>query len=663
LKLEECPQNLKYSETLLFFWKLSLFKQLKGVERMGNRGFFVAIIMIVSMLLSLFISSFAFFRFGVAQPQLNVDDIAVWSHYTGGIYSYDIYFSTYSYPALWVTPSVLVASLPNNDFWPAISFDRSGRAMAVWSHDTGNPTLLFDIYYSQWLGPAIGWTTPAPVASLADDDIDPAVALWYDGTGVVVWTRPSGELWYSLWNGAAWVGPATWLNSPAPWPSLLPTIHKQPEVAYDANHNAIAVWTDSDNPSIYGHVWYSVLYSGATSWTTPADLDPAQRDGVAYESRKGISPDRFGNAIAVWNADNLGWWDNQYSIWNGATFSPAAAIFPSFGIGISQGLGTAVAFDPANSATAVHGTDLIPPLLDIWSNRRVGGIWQPTQLVTPPPPSWNYTGFEPRIAHSRLYGGAAGAVWTGLNPLVGDNDIIYRVFDPSSGTWIYGGPVDPAGLPGDDGPWFGPVSVASASGSPTSPMFTYDVAVTNVTARTIISRGEKTYRADANVTVLNEGSFTETFDVSAYAANLTHTIEIGRQNGITLAPSAQTTLVFFWNTTGWKIGNYTISAYAWPVAGETDLADNTLAKPEQVILKLLGDLGGSVPPQFFKFDGLCDGKDLSLFLMCFKGTAPPGAMWLGDLGGGVPPRFFNYDNKCDGKDLSLFLICFKGGNP
>jgi hypothetical protein len=36
---------------------------------------------------------------------------------------------------------------------------------------------------------------------------------------------------------------------------------------------------------------------------------------------------------------------------------------------------------------------------------------------------------------------------------------------------------------------------------------------------------------------------------------------------------------------------------------------------------------------------------------------------LGDLGGGVPPRFFHYDGRVDGKDLALFLSCFKGLGP
>jgi len=76
----------------------------------------------------------------------------------------------------------------------------------------------------------------------------------------------------------------------------------------------------------------------------------------------------------------------------------------------------------------------------------------------------------------------------------------------------------------------------------------------------------------------------------------------------------------------------------------------------------LGDLGSGIPPTFYEFDGKVDGKDLSLFLLCFKGLAGPD--WrIGDLGGGMPPVFFAYDGKVDGKDLSLFLMCFKGQGP
>lgn len=103
-------------------------------------------------------------------------------------------------------------------------------------------------------------------------------------------------------------------------------------------------------------------------------------------------------------------------------------------------------------------------------------------------------------------------------------------------------------------------------------------------------------------------------------------------------------------------GNYMVYATSRYMG---EIASNTTT----FTVTLLGDLGGGTPPQFFLFDGKIDGKDLSLFLQCFKGLAPPEAMYLADLGGGTPPQFFLFDDKVDGKDLSLFLQCFKGLGP
>ena len=199
----------------------------------------------------------------------------------------------------------------------------------------------------------------------------------------------------------------------------------------------------------------------------------------------------------------------------------------------------------------------------------------------------------------------------------------------------------------------------------------HDIAVTSVTVREILNRGDLTIRNLVNITVLNEGYYTETFDVTVYVENSTIEIAIGTQTVIDLASSTSTTLNFPWNTDStWTLsalcGNYTVRAYAWPVAGETDLLDNNYIDDE-VILKNLGDLGGPVlyVPTFFAFDGKVDGNDLALFVQCYKGLAPLGAKYLGDLGGPVSyvPTFFAYDGKVDGNDLALFVSCYKGLGP
>ncbi|MEM2971261.1 MAG: hypothetical protein QW270_02410 [Candidatus Bathyarchaeia archaeon] len=382
-------------------------------------------------------------------PTRFVSAIAVWSHDSGSTNLTDIYYSIYdatndTWWTLAGTPAAPIASLTGNDNFPAIAFDHSHNAIAIWSHDTGGTT-GYDLYYSEWRGSAVGWTTPLPVASLKGDDIDPAVALWKDGTGMAVWCHDS-EMWYATWTGA-WGTPAKLVD---PWPSGLTVYYKQPEITYDANHNAIAVWTDES----YWYVYYSVF--NGTGWTSPTPISK-QPDGAAVESRKGIASDRLGNAKVVWNSEGYGFWDNQYALWNGSAFSPSSTIYSG-----SAGLGTAIAFDASNNAIAIHGTTLA--FGNIWCNREMGGVWQPTQLVST-------NGREPRIAF--LPNGKAVAVWCGPGP--NDPDIIYSILDPNSGTWTTS-PIVPTGLPGTDAPWEGSVSIASSSGSPTMPPLTFGVA-------------------------------------------------------------------------------------------------------------------------------------------------------------------------------------------
>jgi hypothetical protein len=106
----------------------------------------------------------------------------------------------------------------------------------------------------------------------------------------------------------------------------------------------------------------------------------------------------------------------------------------------------------------------------------------------------------------------------------------------------------------------------------------------------------------------------------------------------------------------------------WTADALTDVASVTVHDMLTFQISVLGDLGSGTPvPQFFLFDGACNGYDIPLFLECYKGTAPLEAMYLGDLGsvplGSTVPQFFTYDGKVDSADIVLFLICYKGQGP
>jgi hypothetical protein len=157
----------------------------------------------------------------------------------------------------------------------------------------------------------------------------------------------------------------------------------------------------------------------------------------------------------------------------------------------------------------------------------------------------------------------------------------------------------------------------------------HDVAVVGVhPLKTIVGQG---FSMHINVTVTNQGDFTETFNLTVYASAATI-----QTKTLTLTSQNSTTITFTWNTSGFVKGNYTIWAYAWPVAGETDKADNTFTDG-WVIVTIPGDVNG---------DHIVDISDLVITV----GTIPSAPGWSN----WNPNADINGDGVCDVSDL---VIC------
>jgi hypothetical protein len=96
-----------------------------------------------------------------------------------------------------------------------------------------------------------------------------------------------------------------------------------------------------------------------------------------------------------------------------------------------------------------------------------------------------------------------------------------------------------------------------------------DIAVTNVApSKNITVQG---LSLDINVTATNQGTTTETFNVTVYYDD----IPIETKTIPNLSPGEETNITITWNTTDVEKGDYTISAKTNVVPGETDTTDNT----------------------------------------------------------------------------------------
>jgi len=134
-----------------------------------------------------------------------------------------------------------------------------------------------------------------------------------------------------------------------------------------------------------------------------------------------------------------------------------------------------------------------------------------------------------------------------------------------------------------------------------------DITVTDLAyAKTVIGQG---YIGFVNVTFENLGSKIEAFNATVYANS---TCVFSEQ---TMLAMTNCTLSFGWNTTGFVYGNYNISACAWPIPSETNMANNVTGGT--VYVGIPGDLNG---------DGTVDIYDAIILASAF-GSSPGMKNW------------------------------------
>jgi hypothetical protein len=146
----------------------------------------------------------------------------------------------------------------------------------------------------------------------------------------------------------------------------------------------------------------------------------------------------------------------------------------------------------------------------------------------------------------------------------------------------------------------------------------HEIAVIGVKpSKTVVGKG---FCMFITVTVKNYGIFNETFVTTVYANK---TAIQTRQ--VTLQSAKSAVLTFVWNTTGFAYGNYTISAYAWPVPGETYLGDNNKTDG-WVVVTIPGDIVGQ---------GHVGSRSLCILLGCYGSYSGfPGYNPNADIDGG-----------------------------
>jgi hypothetical protein len=241
---------------------------------------------------------------------------------------------------------------------PQIAVNPRGDAVVVWQQ--GDATNESVSIWANRFRVGSGWGDAGPLEIGAKILLTPQVAIDDDGNAMVVWEGVDDEGRSSIWSRR--------LTPDGGREALLDVETddrgdaRSPQVAADAEGNAIAVWKQQTDAPHFD-IWANRYLASTGDWD--AEMRIGTQDAGGAEKPQ-VAMDRDGNAIAVWaqlGGDRVGIWSNRYVA--GAGWGHARPVGPT-------GLGSArlpqVSTDPDGNAVAVWVQ--FDGVQDrVWSNR------------------------------------------------------------------------------------------------------------------------------------------------------------------------------------------------------------------------------------------------------------------------------------------------------
>jgi hypothetical protein len=261
-------------------------------------------------------------------------------------------------------PECIESTVAGDASQPQIAVNPRGDAVVVWQQgDAGDESVSI---WANRFTVGSGWGEAGPVETDAKILLTPQVAIDDDGNAIAVWERFDGVR-SSIWSKRQ-TPTGEWLE--------LQNVETDdsgnaflPQVAADAEGNAIAVWQQQTDGTRFD-IWSNLYLASTRKWD--AEVRIGTQDAGDAEKPQ-VAMDRDGNAIAVWaqsGGDRVGIWSNRYV--DGAGWGDATPVGP---IGLGSARLPQVSTDPNGSAVAVWVQ--FDEVQDrVWSNRRsASGGW------------------------------------------------------------------------------------------------------------------------------------------------------------------------------------------------------------------------------------------------------------------------------------------------
>jgi hypothetical protein len=231
----------------------------------------------------------------------NGNALVVWRQDDGPGTRMNIWSNRYTAGSGWGTAELIETDNVGDAYSPRVALDANGNGQAVWSQFDGTRQNIVANRYTA----GSGWGTEAIIRGVGNAD-SPRIAFDPSGNALAVWVQSDGAR-YSLWSSRYLAGTG-WGTA-----ALIETDNAgdvgSPQVAFDANGNALAVWGQSDGMRI--NIWTN-RYTAGSGWGTAALLE-TDNAGDANEPQIAIGAN--GQALAVWyqsDGTRSNIWSNRF---------------------------------------------------------------------------------------------------------------------------------------------------------------------------------------------------------------------------------------------------------------------------------------------------------------------------------------------------------------
>jgi hypothetical protein len=269
---------------------------------------------------------------------------------------------------VWFKANLIELNSLGNAYVPRIAADSRGNALAVWSQFDG---LVTSIWSNQYVA-GVGWGKPILIETDdADDAYEPQIAFDGNGNAVAVWKQTNvtkESIWVNRYIAGSGWGSAELIEN------ITMGRVGSLQLAMNRTGNLLLVWSQSDstNPS---NIW-SKRYTLNTGWGAASMIET---NNVGNANNPKIAIDSSGNGLAIWSQYGVRRthiWANRYTSskgWGVATLVETN--------NLDFAANPQIAMDDKGNTLAVWSQNTGSGN-SIWSNRYITGVgWGMAALI------------------------------------------------------------------------------------------------------------------------------------------------------------------------------------------------------------------------------------------------------------------------------------------